>query len=312
MNRSARLHAWAFCLLGFPGLCVGLDAPTDLVAIKSPQFPKTQIDVTWRDNSTDEAGFRIERCAGSGCTDFVFVESVGPNTTSVHNFDLPGGTTLRYRVQAFNDSGVSGYSNEAEATTDPFERPEPPTALAVIAAASDRVDLAWQDNSTIEEGFMIERCFGSPCSNFATVGLTGASVSSFSDTTVSSSSQYSYRVQAFNGDGVSSYSNVASTTTPDGPLPAPAGLTARAIKQGNRLRIELTWEDRSVDETSFELERCNGAGCTNFARIAITPAATTWFSDSSLSRRTTYRYRVRAVNSSKTSEYSNIATATTP
>jgi len=75
--------------------------------------------------------------------------------------------------------------------------------------------------------------------------------------------------------------------------------------------VSLAWQDNSANETGFELERCAGSGCTNFALIATLGANTTSYTDSGLARRTTYRYRVRARNSAGASDYSNIVTATT-
>jgi len=76
-------------------------------------------------------------------------------------------------------------------------------------------------------------------------------------------------------------------------------------------RIDLAWNDQSNDETKFELERCRGAACSNFAKIAEPAANATSSSISGLSRWTTYRYRIRACRESSCSAYSNIATGTT-
>ena len=67
----------------------------------------------------------------------------------------------------------------------------------------------------------------------------------------------------------------------------------------------------NVGVTGYRVERCPGAGCTNFAQIA-TPT-TTSFSDTGRLPATTYRYRVRAADAAgNLGAYSGIATATTP
>ena len=80
--------------------------------------------------------------------------------------------------------------------------------------------------------------------------------------------------------------------------------------------IDLAWQDNSSDETGFEIERCAGSGCTNFALVETTAAnATSWYDSTGLSANTLYRYRVRAIGviaGSGASDYSNIAEATTP
>jgi hypothetical protein len=314
MRRRTLIFVLASALLGAVPVYAAIpEAPADLVAMKSPVSPKTTIDVHWTDQSDVEAGFRVERCTGSGCTDFVFIEQVGANATSVHNFDLPGGVTFRYRVQAFNDVGASAYSNEAEASTDPLNPPDAPSGLTAGAVAADRVHLAWQDKAANENGFFVERCAGAGCEDFGTVALAGSNATSVDDRSANASTTYRYRVQAHNDDGVSGYSNIAEATTPVAPpLAPPENLVARALRQGKRVSVELSWTDRSSDETGFQLERCSGANCSSFSAIAILAANTAFHRDATVARHSTYRYRVRALRENAVSDVSNVATASTP
>jgi serine protease AprX len=78
---------------------------------------RTQINLSWTDNSSDENGFAIERCAGSSCTNFAQIATVGPGVTSYANTGLTRNTTYRYRVRAFNGGGNSAYSNIVSART---------------------------------------------------------------------------------------------------------------------------------------------------------------------------------------------------
>jgi Tol biopolymer transport system component len=91
-------------------------APSSLAATAAST---SQINLAWTDNSTNEDGFRIERCTGASCTNFAQIATVGANATSYQNTGLAAGTTYRYRVRAFNAAGNSAYSNIAAATTDP-------------------------------------------------------------------------------------------------------------------------------------------------------------------------------------------------
>lgn len=75
------------------------------------------ITLRWLDASTNEDGFRIERCAGASCTAFVRVAETAANVTGFIDRGLAAGTLYRYRVVAFNDFGTSSPSNAAEATT---------------------------------------------------------------------------------------------------------------------------------------------------------------------------------------------------
>jgi hypothetical protein len=68
------------------------------------------------DNSGNETGFKIERCQGSGCTDFAEIAQVGSNTTGYADTTVLALLTYTYRVRAYNGAGNSGYSNTASAT----------------------------------------------------------------------------------------------------------------------------------------------------------------------------------------------------
>ena len=63
----------------------GAQQPPTVVASSS------QINLTWTDTSTNESGFRIERCNGTGCTSFAEIATVGANTTGYQNSGLTAG-----------------------------------------------------------------------------------------------------------------------------------------------------------------------------------------------------------------------------
>jgi PKD repeat protein len=81
-----------------------INAPTNLSGSAGKSFAK----LTWSDNSTNEFGFYIER-ALSGSSNFDRVGSVGANVRTFTDSVARGNYV--YRVQAFNGSAVSAYSN---------------------------------------------------------------------------------------------------------------------------------------------------------------------------------------------------------
>jgi hypothetical protein len=89
-------------------------APSSLTATT---ISRTQINLSWVDNSDNEAGFKIERCKNANCTNFVEVAQVGANVTTFANTGLTKNTTYNYRVRAFNAGGNSAYSNTASTRT---------------------------------------------------------------------------------------------------------------------------------------------------------------------------------------------------
>ena len=277
-------------------------APSGLTATAS--LP-AQINLAWVDNSNDEIGFVVERCAGAGCSSFVPIASLGPNVAGYSNTGLTASTTYTYRVQAAHPTGNSSYSNTATATTPVTAAPSGLTATAV---SQSRIDLTWVDNATDETGFVIQRCSGAACSNFVQIASVGANVVSYSNTLLSENTTYSYRVQATHPAGNSAYSNTATASTPATPLAAPTNLVATAVSAS---QINLAWDSNADNQPDFRVERCQGAGCTNFAVIATVGGGNTSYSNTGLTANATYTYRVQALNGATTSAYSNTASATT-
>ncbi len=82
--------------------------------------------------------------------------------------------------------------------------------------------------------------------------------------------------------------------------------------------IALSWTDTSYtqtdpdNETAFEIERCTGAGCTDFAPLMTQGPGMGWaLDDSPKTEDTVYTYRVRAINDAGASAYTNTSSATT-
>jgi hypothetical protein len=98
-------------------------------------------------------------------------------------------------------------------TAPPPPAPNAPSNLRVTSVANRRISLAWDDNSTNETGFKLERCTGATCTNFAQITQTGANVTTFTNTGLARRTTYRYRVRAFNATGNSAYSNIVNGTT---------------------------------------------------------------------------------------------------
>jgi hypothetical protein len=137
--------------------------------------------------------------------------------------------------------GNSGYSNTASATTDaPTPVPNTPSDLAATAAGTSSIALAWQDNSGNENGFRVERSTNGT-SGWAQVASLGANVTSWSNTGLAASTEYFYRVHAYNGTGNSGDSNVASATTDDEPPPPAIVLSVNGYKVKGNHNFDLSW-----------------------------------------------------------------------
>jgi sugar lactone lactonase YvrE len=91
--------------------------------------------------------------------------------------------------------------------------PKAPSNLTATAMAMARIDLAWQDNSSVETGFKMER-------NGTLIQTTGANVVTFTDVGLICGTTYNYTVKATNTVGDST-GTTASATTFACPPPAP-------------------------------------------------------------------------------------------
>jgi len=141
-------------------------------------------------------------------------ESLGyANVVTYSDSGLTSSTTYYYRIRASNPAGNSIYSDVASATTlSSTTIPPNPTGVAATAVSSSQINLAWTDVSG-ETSYLIERGSTSSTSGFTQIGTTNANIVTYSNTGLSASTTYYYRVRASNSAGNSGYSNVASETT---------------------------------------------------------------------------------------------------
>jgi fibronectin type 3 domain-containing protein len=209
-------------------------------------------------------------------------------------------TDYEYGDGAFALDGIELSSTTAVAPSD----------LTATAIAARQIDLAWEDNSTDETGFKIERkTAGGTWSQIAAVG---ADVTEFSDFTVLSEKTYTYRIRATNSVAGtnSAYSNEASATTPVAPVTAPTGLTAQAAL--DPLRVNLNWNDNpsAQDVVEYIIYRSLTANFADAIDIDVSP--TSDYSDESVGPGTVYYYWVTGVSDTGfESEPSNMASVTT-
>ncbi|MBA4158598.1 MAG: fibronectin type III domain-containing protein, partial [Gemmatimonadetes bacterium] len=275
----------------------------------------SQIDLSWKDNASNESGFKIERAPDDNgvAGTYTQIATAITNVTSYSDTGLGAGTRYWYRVRAHNGGGHSGYSNAAAATT--LVDPQPPasaTSLVATANSPTQVDLTWNPGS----GATSHKLHRSTVSGFtpnesnriATVGAVG----SHSDLSAQQNTTYYYLVVASNSTGDAPPSNEASATTP-GMTQSPSAPTSLVATAVSMSQINLTWTDNASNESGFKIERApdNNGAPGAYTQIATVGANTTSYSNTGLSAGTRYWYRVRAYNADGDSGYSNESSATT-
>jgi hypothetical protein len=185
--------------------------------------------------------------------------------------------------------------------------PAAPTNLIVVDATPDSVELAWTDNSTDEDFFLVQGALGEGA--FESVGTSGANVPVATITGLTPNTDYRFRVQARGAGGGSAYSNIVEVSTQADVPATPASVTA-AAQSGSQ--VELTWNDLADNETSFRIEMRSPSTAGWNTVLAAIPANSESAVVDGLAAGTPYAFRVLAVNAKGESEPSAEVAATTP
>lgn len=219
---------------------------------------------------------------------------VDGSTVQVIIDTISTGSTEHHRIYEVRIEGV-----------DPFPKPFTPEDLAATTLSSTEIQLTWTDSSEIETGFSLLRKTGT--GTYAEVGTVGANVTSFNDTGLSISTEYTYVLQAYNENGPSLETEAVTARTWNTiPPAAPSDLTGNAVEAD----AQLSWTDNSIDESSYEIHRLD-PGETAFILRATLNADVSSFNDNGLAPNSTYQYMVRATNGIGDSDFSDTLTIVT-
>ena len=114
--------------------------------------------------------------------------------------------------------------------------PAPPENLTGEVISTTGINLIWTDRSTNETGFNIERKLEG--GTFEVIGTTATNIATFSDTGLTQSTNYIYRVYSYNEGGKSPvYSNELTLTTYS---------TIQSVNIGTK-----TWTTKNLDVATY-------------------------------------------------------------
>ncbi|MFH1226387.1 MAG: kelch repeat-containing protein [Planctomycetota bacterium] len=131
---------------------IPFSAPTNL---QVTVFSKTQINLSWTDNSNVEDGYKIERKTGAAGT-YALLSTTIANTTSCSDTALTPDTIYYYRVRAYNSTSYSAYCLIEVSASITNWLLQTPTASAPTARG---------DHSMVWDGSKIILFSGSPGTN---------------------------------------------------------------------------------------------------------------------------------------------------
>ena len=137
--------------------------PLPLPAPRAPSWvwatplDSATMNIAWTDDSSDENGFRVERSINGGAT-WTTAATLSPDIHSWTGGDPLAEQGPCYRVVALSTTGDSGPSVVRCAVP-----PAAPSNLTITVIGSGEIELAWSDNSAVEEMFEVWISHGSYC-----------------------------------------------------------------------------------------------------------------------------------------------------
>ncbi len=186
-------------------------APT----LAAATFVTGKVNVTWRDNASNEDFFMVQRAQDGGTFSLLAFAPARNATGNVTFVDsgVSENHTYQYRVAAVNAGGTSNIASSNFITI--AAAPAVPTYLrgTFVATSATRanITLSWNDNATTETGFILERATNATfTSGLSRVQLAANAITLTQSNLAisgSTSNTFYYRIKAYDIDGTSVWSN---------------------------------------------------------------------------------------------------------
>ncbi|MHB8065005.1 MAG: S-layer homology domain-containing protein [Ruminiclostridium sp.] len=274
-----------------------ISAPT---ALSASCIDGQSIKLVWKDSSFEKTGFEIWRKVGTSGL-WELYTTMGKNAISFVDTSVSAQNSYSYKIRAkINDNVVySDYSNEVTIWTSSTIAP---SNLSYKTVGQSEVELNWEDTSTVETGYKVERKVGY-FGQWTQLSLLEANTTKYNDKSINKTDVYYYRIVAFDTLNSINYSNtvIVSLSTPA----APTNLQATAISSSE---VQLSWQDNSNSENEFAIEVMQ---INTFREIGRVDADVTTFIYKNINPNIALTFRVKAVSGSNQSIASNQAIATT-
>ena len=202
--------------------------PTEL---KATVVSTNQVDLSWKDNATNETAYKIERKIDSG--NFSEIGSTSKDVTTFSDQTVSLNTTYTYRVYSTNQVGKSIlYSNEVTVKTIsvPTLTTTSATEVSAIGAKSGG-NISSDGGSPITARGVVWSTETAPTIALATKTNDGTGTGAFASTLVglSGNTKYYFRAYATNAAGTSYGEELSFTTSTAALLPSITTVTVTEI-----------------------------------------------------------------------------------
>ena len=267
----------------------------------------TEIQVTWNAIAGNGAvQYSLERSADSGVT--WTPATIYLTSTTYTDTGLTPLSGYNYRVISVNSAGLSSPSISSNTVTT-FGQPEAPTNLALTALLNAEIQLDWSaptvNNGGPVTGYNIERSTDGTTWSVLVNNVSGLT---YTDTGLTTSQVYYYKVSAVNAYGISAFSASANAMASDVPSQV-TGLTATPL---TNYEIQLDWtapNSNGYSISGYTIERSTDSGTTWTVLVADTQNTNVTYTDINLTVSQTYDYKISAINQVGTGTASTAANA---
>lgn len=272
--------------------------------LKLYERTSSEITLKWSKNSF-ASGYIVEQYKGSKWT--VVKKITSPSTTSYKATKLSASTSYKFRVKAYKTAGkttvYSAYTSTLTATT----APKAVSGLKVGGVASNVLRINWTKN-TSASGYILEQYKSNKWVRIAKI--TKNTTTSYRVTKLSASTTYKFRIKAYKTVGKAAlYSDYSSTLTA---LTAPKAMSGVKVSAKTSSTITLKW-NKNTSASGYCIELYKNGKWVQIKKV--TSASTTSYKVTKLSKKMTYKFRIRAYKTSGKlvtySGYSNVSGTTT-
>lgn len=242
----------------------------------------------------------------------IFVDEVNDNFIPVLVSPVVNAGETSDNVNNIPLDDFNGIPRDAIPDIGPFELvitpPNAPLNLTAEVQAPFKVILTWEDTNEDEEQYLVYRSAVDE-NGYAIIANLPPNATSYEDIGVSPDITYFYKVRARKLTNLfSEYSNTVEVYIPFEFPDKPDNLS---IVEYTDVSVDLSWEDFSIDEISFVLERRDEPEGEYIEITDAIPPNSTNYQDTGLEPSTLYSYRIKARAISGDSEYSNAVAITT-
>ena len=284
-------------------------APPMNVISSTTNKTDTQLNILWENPSqdlvcgTDNRSSYYVMIKREGDSEFKLYEIIYPTATSSLIKGLKPNERVEFAIFSLSDRGL--FSAQGKGVDNTYGPASKPTNLIGVAFKdalnNSSIGLSWDHIPNDEDYFVIE--VSKDGTNFNTLGKIKDGNNTFKHEPIEEGVAYTYRVKAGNYlYGESDYVTTQPITYNYSTAPnKPYGLAGTISAS----KVDLKWYDDSNKEENYILERSVDNN-TTFTELKKLDRNVNVYSDMTVTAGKTYYYRVKAMNTVGSSEFSNI------